>query len=64
MKKNGEACGDFKGKMRPVFRCSSMKALQASFSAGLSRYTLAILGTKESLSSMVWSKGQCGERMS
>ena len=30
-----------------------MNALQASFSAGLSGYTLAILGTKESLSSMV-----------
>ena len=64
MKKNGDACGDFEGKMHPDFRCSLMNALQASFSARLSRYTLAILGTKESLSSMVWSKGQCGGRAS
>ena len=64
MKKNGEACGDFEGKIRPIFGCSSMNALQASFSARLSGYTLAILGTNESLSSMVWSKGQCGGSMS
>ena len=31
-KKNGEACGDFDRTMCPVFRCSSMKALDVSIS--------------------------------
>ena len=36
-KKNGAACGDLESTIHPVFKCSSMKALQASFAAGLSR---------------------------
>ena len=34
-KKNGAACGGLEGTMCLVFRCSLMKALQASCSAGL-----------------------------
>ena len=34
-----------------------MKVLQVSFSAGLSRYTLVILGMNVSLRSMMWSNG-------
>ena len=37
MKKNGEACGDCDGMIWLFLRCSSMKALQTSISAGLSR---------------------------
>ena len=49
---------DLEGTIRPVLRCSSMKVLQASFLAGLSRYTLVILETNVSLRSIVWSNGQ------
>ena len=35
MKKNGDACGDLDSTICLVFKCSSTKALQASFSAGL-----------------------------
>ena len=38
-KKNGDACGDCNGTICPFLRCSSMKALQTSVSAGLSGYT-------------------------
>ena len=56
MKKNGVACGDLEGTIHLVFRCSLMKALQASCLAGLRGWNLAILGTKESFSLMMWLK--------
>ena len=60
----GEACGDFNGLIRPVRRFSSTKILQASSSAGFSRYSLATLSVNDSLRSMAWSKLRCGGRMS
>ena len=59
-KKNGTACDDLEEIIQPVLRCSSMKVLQASFLAGLSGYTLVILGMNVSLRSMVWSNGRWG----
>ena len=60
MKKNREAWGDFEGIIHPVFRCSSMNALQVSISWGLRGYILAILGVKSGFRSMTWSYGQWG----
>ena len=49
------------GRIHPVCKFSSMKALQASTSWGFSGYNLATFGTNESLRSMAWSKLQQGE---
>ena len=53
MKKNGEAWGDLDGRIHPVCKFSSIKALQASTSWGFSGYSLATFGMNESLRSMV-----------
>ena len=64
MKKKGEACRDFDGRICPVFRFSSMNVWQATSSAGFSGYSLATLSVKDSLRLMVWSKSRHGGRMS
>ena len=64
MKKKGEACGDFDGRSRPVFKILSMNVRQAVSSSGFSGYSLATLGVKDSLRSMAWSKSHCGGRAS
>ena len=64
MKKKGEACRDFDGWIHPIFKFSSMNAQQAVSSSGFSGYSLATLGAKDSLRSMVWSKSRRGGRAS
>ena len=64
MKKKGEACGDFDGRIRPVFMFSLINAWQAASSSGFNGHNLATLGVKDSLRSMAWSKSRHGGSVS